>query len=73
MRELWSKRLDAQRRAHDRREFSLTKNLRVHWLEGARWFWDTLVDADLANNTLGCSGWPAPVSMRRRTAGSSTR
>jgi deoxyribodipyrimidine photo-lyase len=31
----------------------LTKNLLVHWLEGARWFWDTLVDADLANNTLG--------------------
>lgn len=31
----------------------LTKHLRVHWLEGARWFWQTLVDADLANNTLG--------------------
>jgi len=31
----------------------LTKNLFMHWLEGARWFWDTLVDADLANNTLG--------------------
>lgn len=31
----------------------LTKHLRAHWLEGARWFWDTLVDADLANNTLG--------------------
>jgi deoxyribodipyrimidine photo-lyase len=31
----------------------LTKNLRIHWLEGARWFWDCLVDADLANNTLG--------------------
>lgn len=31
----------------------LTKNLRIHWREGARWFWDTLVDADLANNTLG--------------------
>ena len=31
----------------------LTKNLRYHWLEGARWFWDTLVDADLANNTQG--------------------
>jgi deoxyribodipyrimidine photo-lyase len=30
----------------------LVKNLRIHWLEGARWFWDTLVDADLANNTL---------------------
>ena len=31
----------------------LTKNLGVHWLEGARWFWDTLVDADLASNTMG--------------------
>ncbi|QNK01098.1 cryptochrome/photolyase family protein [Dyella telluris] len=31
----------------------LTKNLRLHWRHGARWFWDTLVDADLANNTLG--------------------
>ncbi|NJD05508.1 MAG: deoxyribodipyrimidine photo-lyase, partial [Methylococcaceae bacterium] len=31
----------------------LTKNLRLSWLEGARWFWDTLVDASLANNTLG--------------------
>lgn len=31
----------------------LTKNLRQHWHHGARWFWDTLVDADLANNTLG--------------------
>ena len=31
----------------------LTKNLRQHWHHGARWFWDTLVDADLANNTQG--------------------
>ena len=31
----------------------LTKNLRQHWVTGARWFWDTLVDADLANNTQG--------------------
>lgn len=31
----------------------LTKNLGIHWLEGARWFWNTLLDADLANNTLG--------------------
>lgn len=31
----------------------LTKNLGIHWMEGARWFWDTLVDADLANNTMG--------------------
>jgi len=31
----------------------LTKNLLIPWQSGARWFWDTLVDADLANNTLG--------------------
>ncbi|MFT4045522.1 MAG: deoxyribodipyrimidine photo-lyase [Solimonas sp.] len=31
----------------------LTKNLLIPWQIGARWFWDTLVDADLANNTLG--------------------
>jgi deoxyribodipyrimidine photo-lyase len=31
----------------------LVKDLRITWLEGAKWFWDTLVDADLAANTLG--------------------
>ena len=31
----------------------LTKDLLIDWREGARWYWDTLVDADLANNTLG--------------------
>ena len=31
----------------------LTKDLLQPWLEGALWFWDTLVDADLANNTMG--------------------
>ncbi|MDH5823161.1 deoxyribodipyrimidine photo-lyase [Luteimonas sp. RD2P54] len=31
----------------------LTKHLRMHWRHGARWFWDTLVDADLASNGLG--------------------
>jgi deoxyribodipyrimidine photo-lyase len=31
----------------------LVKDLRMSWLDGARWFWDTLVDADLASNTLG--------------------
>jgi deoxyribodipyrimidine photo-lyase len=30
----------------------LVKNLLQPWQEGTRWFWDTLVDADLANNTL---------------------
>ncbi len=31
----------------------LVKDLLIPWQEGARWFWDTLVDANLANNTLG--------------------
>jgi deoxyribodipyrimidine photo-lyase len=31
----------------------LVKDLLLPWGAGARWFWDTLVDADLANNTMG--------------------
>ena len=31
----------------------LVKHLRLPWSLGAAWFWDTLVDADLAGNTLG--------------------
>ena len=31
----------------------LVKNLLIDWQEGERWFWDTLVDADLANNAAG--------------------
>jgi len=31
----------------------LVKHLLISWRDGAAWFWDTLVDADLANNTLG--------------------
>jgi len=31
----------------------LVKNLLIPWWEGARWFWHTLVDADLANNSMG--------------------
>lgn len=44
----------------------LVKNLLIPWQEGTRWFWDTLVDADLANNTLnwqwaaGCGADAAP-------------
>ncbi len=29
----------------------LVKNLMIDWREGARWFWDCLFDADLANNS----------------------
>jgi deoxyribodipyrimidine photo-lyase len=44
----------------------LVKDLLLTWQEGAAWFWDTLVDADLANNTLnwqwsaGCGADAAP-------------
>ena len=44
----------------------LTKNMNLHWLQGAKWFWDTLVDADLAQNTFnwqwiaGCGADAAP-------------
>lgn len=31
----------------------LVKHLLLPWQAGDHWFWDTLVDADLANNTLG--------------------
>jgi len=31
----------------------LVKNLLISWREGEAWFWDTLVDADLANNSAG--------------------
>tara|TARA_B100000676_G_scaffold258327_1_gene266699 strand:- start:371 stop:733 length:363 start_codon:yes stop_codon:yes gene_type:complete len=31
----------------------LAKHLLIHWRRGAEWFWDTLVDADLASNTQG--------------------
>ncbi|MCE3235136.1 MAG: phrB [Vampirovibrio sp.] len=30
----------------------LTKDLLIGWQDGARWFWDTLLDADLAQNSL---------------------
>lgn len=44
----------------------LVKNLRQHWHHGERWFWDCLVDADLANNSAswqwiaGCGADAAP-------------
>jgi len=44
----------------------LVKGLLVPWQRGAAWFWDTLVDADLANNSAswqwvaGCGADAAP-------------
>lgn len=31
----------------------LVKHLLISWHAGAKWFWDTLVDSDLASNSLG--------------------
>ncbi|MBQ4875341.1 MAG: deoxyribodipyrimidine photo-lyase [Rickettsiaceae bacterium H1] len=44
----------------------LVKNLLLHWKHGERWFWDCLVDADSANNSVswqwvaGCGTDSAP-------------
>jgi deoxyribodipyrimidine photo-lyase len=44
----------------------LVKHLLLPWQDGERWFWDTLVDADLANNSggwqwvAGCGADAAP-------------
>jgi deoxyribodipyrimidine photo-lyase len=51
MRELWTTGFMHNRARMVCASF-LTKNLLIHWREGARWFWDTLVDADLGNNSL---------------------
>ncbi len=52
MRELWSTGWMHNRVRMVVASF-LVKNLLQPWQAGAQWFWDTLVDADLANNTLG--------------------
>ena len=51
MRELWATGVMHNRVRMIAGSF-LVKNLLQPWQEGTRWFWDTLVDADLANNTL---------------------
>jgi len=44
----------------------LIKHLGIHWQRGEEWFWDTLVDADLASNSAnwqwvaGCGADAAP-------------
>ncbi|MEZ5922190.1 MAG: deoxyribodipyrimidine photo-lyase [Parvularculaceae bacterium] len=49
MRELWSTGWMHNRVRMVAASF-LVKNLLLHWREGERWFWETLVDADPANN-----------------------
>jgi deoxyribodipyrimidine photo-lyase len=50
MRELWSTGYMHNRVRMVTASF-LTKHCLTHWKEGMDWFWDTLVDADIANNT----------------------
>ena len=50
MRELWSTGFMHNRVRMVVASF-LCKHLRTHWIHGARWFWDTLLDADLASNS----------------------
>ena len=52
MRELWATGWMHNRARMAAASF-LVKDLLLPWQEGAFWFWDTLVDADLAQNTLG--------------------
>ena len=65
MRELWKTGYMHNRTRMITASF-LVKNLMIHWHHGERWFWDTLLDADLANNSAswqwvaGCGADAAP-------------
>jgi deoxyribodipyrimidine photo-lyase len=65
MRELWSTGWMHNRVRMIVASF-LVKHLLLHWRIGEAWFWDTLVDADLANNAAswqwvaGCGADAAP-------------
>ena len=65
MRELWATGTMHNRVRMIAASF-LIKDLLIHWTEGERWFWDTLVDADIASNAAswqwvaGCGADAAP-------------
>jgi deoxyribodipyrimidine photo-lyase len=65
MRELWSTGTMHNRVRMIVASF-LIKHLLIPWQEGERWFWDTLVDADIGNNSAswqwvaGCGADAAP-------------
>ncbi|MGE3303446.1 MAG: deoxyribodipyrimidine photo-lyase [Hyphomonadaceae bacterium] len=65
MRELWRTGYMHNRARMIAASF-LTKHLLIDWRAGEAWFWDTLVDADLANNAAswqwvaGCGADAAP-------------
>ena len=50
MRELWQTGYMHNRLRMITASF-LVKNLLIHWKEGEKWFWDCLLDADLASNS----------------------
>lgn len=52
MRELWHSGIMHNRVRMIAASF-LIKDLLIDWRKGEEWFWDTLVDADLANNSAG--------------------
>ena len=52
MRELWQTGFMHNRVRMVAASF-LVKHLRIDWRQGEQWFWDTLLDADLANNAAG--------------------
>jgi deoxyribodipyrimidine photo-lyase len=60
MRELWQTGWMHNRARMITASF-LVKNLLLPWQQGERWFWDTLVDADLASNALNWQ-WVAGTS-----------
>lgn len=65
MRQLWTTG-DMHNRARMAVASFLTKHLLIDWREGEKWFWDTLCDADAANNAAswqwvaGCGADAAP-------------
>ena len=65
MRELWTTGFMHNRARMVVASF-LTKHLLIDWREGEKWFWDTLADADEANNSAswqwvaGCGADAAP-------------
>jgi deoxyribodipyrimidine photo-lyase len=65
MRELWTTGTMHNRVRMIAASF-LIKDLLIHWQEGERWFWDTLVDADIGSNAAswqwvaGCGADAAP-------------
>lgn len=65
MRELWTSGIMHNRVRMIAASF-LIKDLLIPWQDGERWFWDTLVDADIASNSAswqwvaGCGADAAP-------------